>query len=205
MTDKGIAKVMRANFFRDSLSVIVDNVGELELTLNEWRDINPRSLGGGDAESGDEDSPRNLHQGAKSSGRQDDRRAGRPKDKGRERPPKPHHDSAPKEPTPAKPAQERPATREQAPKEQGVKAEEPALGKKDEAAAPPKPSGKIFMDAPRDLADGDEKDAPQLSGAGAHAAKSSEAQQPDKAEGPADRGKEGQGKRRRKRRSGKRR
>ena len=41
-TDRGMVKVIRANFFRGTLSVITDTNEEVELTLDEWEAVNPR-------------------------------------------------------------------------------------------------------------------------------------------------------------------
>ncbi len=41
-TDRGMVKVIRANFFRGTLSVITDANEEVELTLDEWEAVNPR-------------------------------------------------------------------------------------------------------------------------------------------------------------------
>lgn len=41
-TDDGLMKVLRANFFRGSISVLSEVNEELELTLEEWQALNPR-------------------------------------------------------------------------------------------------------------------------------------------------------------------
>jgi len=41
-TDRGMVKVIRANFFRGTLSVITEGNEEVELNLDEWEAINPR-------------------------------------------------------------------------------------------------------------------------------------------------------------------
>ncbi len=42
MTSKGAMKVLRANMFRNSLSVLTEGNEELELTLEEWQGLEPR-------------------------------------------------------------------------------------------------------------------------------------------------------------------
>lgn len=41
-TDQGLMKVLRANFFRSSVTVFSEHGEELELTLDEWEELNPR-------------------------------------------------------------------------------------------------------------------------------------------------------------------
>jgi cell fate regulator YaaT (PSP1 superfamily) len=43
-TDKGVYKVLRANFFRGSLSLLNEQGEEVELSVEDWHDINPRPL-----------------------------------------------------------------------------------------------------------------------------------------------------------------
>ncbi len=42
MTDEGLVKVLRANLFRSSLSVVTDGGEEREITLDDWTNANPR-------------------------------------------------------------------------------------------------------------------------------------------------------------------
>lgn len=42
MTERGGMKVLRANFFRDSLSVLPDGGEEEEIAIDEWGDLNPQ-------------------------------------------------------------------------------------------------------------------------------------------------------------------
>ncbi len=42
LTDNGYMRVLRANMFRNSIALLPENGPEIELTLEEWADINPR-------------------------------------------------------------------------------------------------------------------------------------------------------------------
>ena len=42
LTSRGVLKVLRANMFRNSLSVLTEGNEELELTLEEWQELEPR-------------------------------------------------------------------------------------------------------------------------------------------------------------------
>ena len=46
LTSRGVLKVLRANMFRNSLSVLTEGNEELELTLEEWQELEPRRPGG---------------------------------------------------------------------------------------------------------------------------------------------------------------
>ncbi len=42
LTDSGYMRVLRANMFRNSIALLPENGPEIEMTLEEWADINPR-------------------------------------------------------------------------------------------------------------------------------------------------------------------
>lgn len=51
-TAKGPLKVLRANMFRNSIAVLSEQGEELELTLDEWKDLDPKRPDGGGALQG---------------------------------------------------------------------------------------------------------------------------------------------------------
>ncbi|BBD07064.1 PSP1 domain-containing protein [Desulfovibrio ferrophilus] len=113
-TDQGLLKVMRANFFRNSVTAYTDRGEELEFTLDEWEALNPRRF--------DPNIPR-PEPAPSSEPKRPPRRGGRPgspRDGGRPklgRGPRPQPEKSPAEGDTQPPADSAPreATPEQAP------------------------------------------------------------------------------------------
>ncbi len=63
-TDKGLVKVLRANFFRSSITVLTEHNEEEEITLDEWEEINPRRFDPNVAKSPAAQQPKGTSAGA---------------------------------------------------------------------------------------------------------------------------------------------
>ncbi|OGR36571.1 MAG: hypothetical protein A2051_07635 [Desulfovibrionales bacterium GWA2_65_9] len=115
----GTAKVLRANFFKKSISVWVEDVGEREFTLDEWKDLVNRQLSPeGAAQAPEGHAPE--RQGRQGGGRPSTGRPTRPERSARpEKSEKPEKSDRPDRPEPRPQAADSP---EAAPKAQAAQA-----------------------------------------------------------------------------------
>ncbi|MDQ7834220.1 MAG: regulatory iron-sulfur-containing complex subunit RicT [Humidesulfovibrio sp.] len=137
----GNAKVLRANFFKKSISVWVEDMGEREFTLEEWKDLVNRQISPeGAAQAPEGHAPE--RQGRQGGGRPSTGRPSRP-----ERAPRPEKSDRPDRPEKS----DRPEPRVQAPDGAETQAPQRAAGEALEPGAdrPERPEGDAGRSRPR--------------------------------------------------------
>lgn len=139
----GTAKVLRANFFKKSISVWVEDLGEREFTLEEWKDLVSRQLSPeGAAEAPEGHAPE--RQGRQGASRPSAGRPTRPERSARpERPEKSDRPERPEKSDRPEPRAQAAASLEAAPKTAGTVPAEPG------SEHPAKPEGEAGRSRPR--------------------------------------------------------